>query len=188
MPAGAQASARVSFVPQARGLHDVPALLVETRFPLGLFRAWTVWRPAAQVLVYPQPEKPAAALPPAHAVGVGPASGRRAGGGETEGVRAYRRGDPLKLVVWKKVAKYAATSGEMVSRDTSGSVHRELWLDYQASAASGLEQRLSRLAAWVLAAEHGGIVYGLRLPGREFAPSHGDLHRRKCLEALALWS
>ena len=51
-----------------------------------------------------------------------------------------------------------------------------------------LEQRLSRLAAWVLAAEQGGIVYGLRLPGREFAPAQGDAHRRKCLEALALWS
>jgi uncharacterized protein (DUF58 family) len=188
VPAGAQASARVSFVPQARGLHELPTLLVETRFPLGLFRAWTVWRPAAQVLVYPQPEKPAAALPPAHAVGIGPASGRRAGAGETEGVRPYRRGDPLKLVVWKKVAKYAASSGEMVSRDTSGSVHRELWLDYQASALPGVDQRLSRLAAWVIAAENGGIVYGLKLQGVEIAPAHGEAHRRKCLEALALWS
>ena len=92
-----------------------------------------------------------------------PAESARASG-ETEGVRAYRRGDPLKLVVWKKVAKYAGSSGEMVSRDTSGSAHRELWLDYQASAAPGVEQRLSRLTAWVIAADHGGIVYGCACP------------------------
>ena len=45
IPAGGQAIAHVSFVPATRGLHDVPTLSVETRFPLGLFRAWTVWRP-----------------------------------------------------------------------------------------------------------------------------------------------
>ena len=56
VPAGGQATAHVSFVPAARGRHDVPTLRAETRFPLGLFRAWTVWRPAAQLLVYPKPE------------------------------------------------------------------------------------------------------------------------------------
>jgi uncharacterized protein (DUF58 family) len=188
VPSGAQASAKVSFVPALRGRHDVPTLLLETRFPLGLFRAWTVWRPAGQVLVYPAPERPAAALPPAHAVGGGPVSGRRTEGGETEGVRAYRRGDPLKLVVWKKVAKYGDSTGEMVSRDTSASVHRELWLDYQTNGAPDTEARLSRLSAWVLGADAAGVDYGLRLPGRELPPAQGDAQRRHCLEALALWS
>ena len=41
---------------ERRGLHRVPPLTAETRFPLGTFRVWTVWRPAAQVLVYPAPE------------------------------------------------------------------------------------------------------------------------------------
>ena len=31
---------------------------------MGLFRAWTVWRPAASTLVYPAPESPAQPLPP----------------------------------------------------------------------------------------------------------------------------
>ncbi|HEY3634394.1 MAG TPA: DUF58 domain-containing protein, partial [Caldimonas sp.] len=37
--AGGQATAHVSFVPPRRGLHDVPTLSAESRFPLGLFRA-----------------------------------------------------------------------------------------------------------------------------------------------------
>ena len=40
VPAGGQSTAHVSFVPAARGRHDVPTLSAETRFPLGLFRAW----------------------------------------------------------------------------------------------------------------------------------------------------
>lgn len=44
-----------------RGLHALPRLIITTRFPLGFFRAWSYWRPASQVWVYPQPE---AAPPP----------------------------------------------------------------------------------------------------------------------------
>ena len=65
VPAGGQSTAHVSFVPTARGRQDVPTLSAETRFPLGLFRAWTVWRPLAQLLVYPQVEVDAPALPAA---------------------------------------------------------------------------------------------------------------------------
>lgn len=183
VPAGAQAPARVSFVPDRRGRHDVPALVVETRFPLGLFRAWSVWRPAASVLAYPRPEQPAAPLPaaPVAAATSGPA--RRADGGDTDGVRPYRRGDALRRVLWKK----AARSGELVSRDTSSTLQHELWLDYESCGARDAEARLSRLAAWVLAAGRAGVDHGLRLPGLELAPEHGDAHRRRCLEALALW-
>ena len=187
VPAGGQASAHVSFVPAVRGRHEVPTLSAETRFPLGLFRAWTVWRPAAQLLVYPRPERPAAALPPARPVPGGPTQMRQADGGEIEGVRGYRRGDPLKLVVWKKAAKALETGGELVSRDTSASAHRELVLGWRGCGALGPEERLSRLTAWVLAAQRAGIDYTLELPGVAIEPGDGDGHRRRCLEALALW-
>jgi uncharacterized protein (DUF58 family) len=187
VPAGGQAVAHVSFVPAARGLQHVPTLNAETRFPLGLFRAWTVWRPASQVLVYPQPERPAAPLPAARAVPGGPAAARSADGGETEGVRAYRRGDSLRQVVWKKAAKAIETGGDLVSRDTTASVQQQLWLDWQACGAIDDEQRLARLAAWTIAAHRIGADFGLRLPGAEFAPAQGDAQRARCLEALALW-
>ncbi len=187
VPAGGQASAHVSFVPALRGLNEVPTLSAETRFPLGLFRAWTVWRPAARVLVYPRPERPAAALPMSRPVPGGPSQVRQADGGEIEGVRGYRRGDPLKLVVWKKAAKALETGGELVSRDTSASAHRELVLDWRGCGALAPEERLSRLTGWVLAAQRAGIDYGLELPGVAIEPGEGDGHRRRCLEALALW-
>ena len=187
VPALGQAHAQVSFVPRLRGRHEAPTLGAETRFPLGLFRVWTVWRPAAQLLVYPQAEHPPAALPAARAVPGGPTQSRSADGGEVEGVRAYRRGDPMKLIAWKKAAKALNAGGELVSRDTSASAHQELWLDWQGCGSLASEERLSRLTAWTLAAHRIGADYGLRVPGVEIAPAAGDAQRRYCLEALALW-
>ncbi|WP_280150825.1 DUF58 domain-containing protein [Piscinibacter sp. XHJ-5] len=187
VPAGGQASARVSFVTAARGRHEVPTLSAETRFPLGLFRAWTVWRPAGEVLVYPAPERPPAPLPAARPVPGGTTHSRHLQGSDIEGIRAYRRGDPLKTIFWKKSAKAMQTGGELVSRDTSASAQQELWLDWRACASLPPEQRLSRLAAWVLAAERAHVNYGLTLPGVELPRGQGTVHRRDCLEALALW-
>jgi uncharacterized protein (DUF58 family) len=117
----------------------------------------------------------------------GPGLSRTTDGGEIEGVRGYRRGDPLKLVYWKKAAKALASGGELVSRDTSASVQRQLWLDWHACGALAPEQRLSRLSAWAVGAHRASVEYGLRLPGLEIEPGEGDNQRRRCLEALALW-
>ena len=187
VPARGQASTQVSFVPAQRGLHPLPALQCETRFPLGLFRAWTVWRPASSLLVYPRPEQPAAPLPMARAVPGGGAEQRQGSSGEVEGVRTYRRGDALKLVVWKKAAKALESGGELVSRDTSVAVHQQMQFDWQHCVGLNDEQRLSRLAAWVLAAQRAGVDYALLLPGSQLPVAGGDAHRRRCLEALALW-
>ena len=64
---------------------------------------------------------------------------------------------------------------------------RQVWLDYAAAGVGDGEARLSRLAAWVLAAEARGVLYGLRLPGLELGPDHGEAHKRRCLTALAEW-
>jgi hypothetical protein len=61
--AGGQQTTQLTLVPPVRGWHDVPTLVVQTRFPFGLFRAWSVWRPAGRVLAWPRPESPAPALP-----------------------------------------------------------------------------------------------------------------------------
>ncbi len=185
VPAHGQASARLSMVPPRRGLHVLPSVMAETRFPLGLFRAWTVWRPAASVLAFPAPETPPAPLPASRAAPGDAAQHKRSDGGEFDGVRAWRRGDTMRQVVWKK----AARTGELVSRDTSVAVNRELWLDWHAArlTAGALEERLSRLTAWVLAADRAGVAYGVRLPGRDVVPAAGDAHRRALLELLALW-
>ena len=188
VPAQGSATVEIAFQPERRGLHAMPPLTAETRFPLGTFRVWTVWRPASQLLVYPAPEAQPPPLPIGEATAGTPSAALSPaqGAGEYDGLRAYRRGDPLKLVVWKKAARaQAAGSEELVSRDTQQSQRQELWLDAQATGLPHAEPRLSRLCAWVLMADRLGVDYGLRLPGMQVAPSQGEAHRRRCLEVLA---
>lgn len=190
---GAQQRIDVAATEHAQALLPVPAprrgwlplgrVMLETRFPVGLFRAWSTIEPDIRCLVYPQPV--ASALPPpAPSAQAGGARAHAQGSDDFSGLRGYQSSDSPRHVAWKSVAR----SENMLTKQFAGDAVAELWLDLGHLPASlGLEQRLSRLAGWVLAAEHAGALYGLRLPGAEIAPGRGDAHRTACLEALALY-
>jgi uncharacterized protein (DUF58 family) len=50
-----------------------------------------------------------------------------------------------------------------------------------------VEEKLSRLARWVLDAHAAGLSFGLRIPGRTVDIATGEMQREHCLEALALF-
>jgi uncharacterized protein (DUF58 family) len=187
VPGQGSSTVQVAWTPPHRGRLPLPALTALTLFPMGTFRVWTVWRPAAALLVYPAPEPHPPALPPGQP-DAGPSAGlaRVQTSGEFDGVRAYRRGDPQKTIVWKKAAQaFAAGRNDLVSRDALSSQRQQLWLDFAQTGTHEVEARLSRLTAWVLLAERLGLDYGLRLPGLEIPPDQGLAHQSRCLEALA---
>ena len=134
-------------------------------------------------------ERPAAGRPPS--AQAGGARAHAQGSDDFSGLRAYQPSDSPRHVAWKSVARsdtQHARSDDMLTKQFAGDAVAELWLDLRDLPASlGLEQRLSRLAGWVLAAERAGARYGLRLPGSELAPGTGDAQRAACLEALALY-
>lgn len=179
------ASTRVQLAwqPPQRGLHPLPTLSAHTLFPLGTFRVWTLWRPATPLLVYPQPEARPPPLPAGASQSASQARSRRANRvGDPDGLRAYRRGDALKMVLWKKVAR----SGELVSRDSQALQSHELILSRADTGLSQPEAQLSRLCAWLLQAEQLGLRYGLALTQPDIAPDQGPAHLQRCLRALAL--
>ena len=179
-----QTAVQLGWLAPGRGLHTLPLVRAESRYPFGLFRAWTIWRPAGRQWVYPRPESPTPPWPQTEAAQGDDRPAARSGAGtEFEGVRAYRRGDTLRQVVWKK----AARTGELISRETAGAVQRELWLQWGHAHGLDTEARLSRLAAWILAADAAGHNWGLSLPGTELAPDNGSAHRHAALQALATW-
>jgi uncharacterized protein (DUF58 family) len=167
----------------ARGWVTLGRVMLETRFPLGIFRAWSYLEPEARCLVYPRPER--SPLPPySGEAAAGTLHAPVAGSDDFAGLRGYQRSDSPRHIAWKA----AARSDELLTKQFAGESAAELWLD-AALLPHGLnlEQRLCRLAGWVLAAERAGAHYGLRLPGVEIAPARGDTHCGACLQALALY-
>jgi uncharacterized protein (DUF58 family) len=183
IPAEAIAEVVLEAPAMRRGWLPIGRLLLETRFPLGLFRAWSYVEPDARCLVYPKPER-APLPPPVAQSAVGARRSQAQGNDDFSGLRMYQLSDSPRHVAWKAVAR----SDHMLTKQFTGEAAAELWLDWRLlPAALGPEQRLSRLAGWVLAAERGGAHYGLRLPGSEIAPGRGDSHAATCLQALALY-
>ncbi len=165
-----------------RGWQTIDTLTVSTSYPLGMFRAWSPINLTQRVLVYPQPSTELHPLPPL-ASGHGDASSNEWGDDDFGGFHAYRPGDSLKRIHWKGLAKgqtlqvkrYVAFAGPNSD------------LDWQNAPGANVEQRLSVLCRWVMEAERSGGEYGLRLPTQTIAAGSGDAHRRRCLEALALF-
>ena len=183
VPAGGLAEVVLAVPAARRGWLPLGRVMLETRFPLGLFRAWSYIEPDARCLVYPQPER--SALPPPGAeAAAGALRTQTTGNDDFAGLRGYQPSDSPRHVAWKAVAR----SDVMLTKQFTGEAAAELWLDWRLlPARMGPEQRLSRLAGWVLAAERAGAHYGLRLPGLEIAPRRGDSHSAACLQALALY-
>jgi len=183
IPAGGAGEVVLQVPARHRGWLAIGRVMLETRFPLGLFRAWSYVEAEARCLVYPQPERsplPRASGEAARGAMRSPTPGNE----DFAGLRGYQPSDSPRHVAWKAVAR----TGDMLTKQFAGESGAELWLDWQLLPASlSIEMRLSRLTGWVLSAERSGALYGLRLPGAEFPPSHGDAHRTACLQALALF-
>ncbi|MBI5613217.1 MAG: DUF58 domain-containing protein [Gammaproteobacteria bacterium] len=184
IPARASVTVMLPVPSRARGYLDCPPFTVCTYFPLGLFRAWSRRIALAhRCLVYPRPAR-AEVVPPQSGSASGDRPGPAPGGDDFAGLRPFRLGDPPQHVSWK-----AAARGQgLHTKQFSGSGQDSVWLEWQAFAPLDGEARLSRLTRAVLDAERAGLRYGLRLPAQEFAPDSGAVHRRRCLEALALFA
>ena len=165
-----------------RGILRCGRLEIYTRYPIGLFHAWSYVDFNLQVIVYPKPD-PEAGTPPAQSRSATEEGIPIAGDEEFNMLRVYRPGDAPKLIAWKALAREQG----LLTKEFSAMASSELWLDWDEAYAADMEARLSILTHWVLQAERFGQGYGLRIPGTVIAPARGEAHRTRCLEALALF-
>jgi uncharacterized protein (DUF58 family) len=182
VPAAALAEVVLAVPAAHRGWLPLGRVMLETRFPLGIFRAWSYVEPDARCLVYPKPERSALPRPSAESAR-GALRSPTPGNDDYSGMRAYQLSDSPRHVAWKAVAR----SENMLTKQFTGEAAAELWLDWARLPQFDVEQRLSRLAGWVLEAERSGMQYGLRLPGVDIAPGRGEAQRAACLLALAVY-
>jgi uncharacterized protein (DUF58 family) len=164
-----------------RGRRKIRRIKLSTAFPFGLFRAWSYLHVDVSLLAWPVPNGKREP-PPESSSGGDATAVHRAGDEEWAGLREFRSGDSPRQVAW---GAYARGRGLLVKTYQSPAAHHRTF--DLAAMPGNLEERLEQLAAWIVAAHARGERYGLKLGPREIPPDGGSEHRRRCLDALALY-
>ena len=172
----------LSLPTRRRGRVALDRFGIRTLFPFELFRSWAWLHMDIRGLVYPAPAGGAPPPPPtmtAHGHRQHDARGEE----DFAGLRKYHDGDSPRHVAWKAYAR----CGQLLSKQFAGADTSSQWFDFDELHGFDVEQRLSILTRWIVDADRTLEDYGLRLPGAEFQPAHGETQRRRCLETLALF-
>jgi uncharacterized protein (DUF58 family) len=171
-----------------RGLLSIGRIVVSTRFPLGLFRAWSYAEPESDCLIYPAPADMASGIDGIHSNSESIFRDVN-GNNDFAGHKPYQDGDNMMHVDWKVLARgkglhlknFDSTRGDQV------------WLRWESAQGPEQEQRISQLTRAVLDLDTAEVAFGLELSqgtegGIRIEPARGYGHRQQCLKALALFN
>lgn len=184
LPADVDISLDITVPAPRRGLVTPTPLMVETRYPLGLFRAWFLVHLDVSAVVYPHPvagDFTASEAPAENEESAG--STAVSGVEDFDGLASYRPGDTFQRVSWKAFSKGQGLQTKVFVGQAGGAVT----LDWDRLSGTDTELKLSRLCGMVLKADRMGLRYGLRLPGVDLSPDEGERHKHRCLRHLALF-
>ena len=181
IPAGKATRVTLRFPVRQRGEHEIGTLCLTSVYPLGFVRVLKKFATSQTYVVYPKPAGDLQ-LPLSHARSHHSRSQAEIGEGDDfAGVRAYVPGEPQRHIDWKAVARGQPLMTKQFTAEAQGFVY----LDFSALHFTDVEDRLSQLALWAIAAERARRLYGLRLPGTEIAPAVGESHFHQCMRALS---
>jgi len=154
-----------------------------TEAPLGLFRAWCIFAPGTEAIVWPRPAPWSKPLPMGGGSMDDDSLGTQRGTEDFDGLTTYRPGESPSRLVWKSLGRLP----EPLVKTFVSPQSNVVWLDWAGLPGLDTELRLSQLSRWVLEADRLQVRYGLQLPGHRMLPASGPQQRVQCLNALALF-
>jgi uncharacterized protein (DUF58 family) len=173
------------FETSRRGLIELPAIIIASEYPLGLFRVSSQLVSAVTLLVYAKPSfwthwpfQPAN-TPHAHESTLFTSHHT---GDEFVGHRAYQTLDPIQWIDWKASSR----SDQIYVKQHASTQSPTICLDWHTLAHEPVEQRISKLSYAVIACHQQSLAYSLKLPNQTVSLNHGSVHQHQCLKALAL--
>ena len=181
--AGKAARVTLRFPAKHRGEHRVGTFRLTSIYPLGFVRVVKKFASSQTYLVYPEPSGDPR-LPTQRARSPHSRPQMELGEGDDfAGVRAYVPGESQHHIDWRAVARGQPLMTKQFAAEAEGSVR----LDFFAVRFTGVEEKLSQLALWVIEAERVRRPYSLRLPNTDIAPAVGEAHFHRCLRVLSLF-
>tara|TARA_R100001039_G_scaffold37472_1_gene36155 strand:+ start:1195 stop:2127 length:933 start_codon:yes stop_codon:yes gene_type:complete len=185
---GGDVEVNLNVTADRRGLLTAPRLIVRTRYPAGLWQAWSRPDLLMRCLVYPRPQ--ACLLPPLISTAPAGDHGRQrlvnqAGMDDFIGLRDYQPGDSIRRVAWQALARGQGLKTKQFVRDAEP----QILLTFEDFPGRDAETILACLCFQVLKFNRSGQAIGLRLPGEGvIRPGYGEAHKHRLLQALALWT
>ena len=181
--AGKAARVTLRFPAKHRGEHRVGTFRLTSIYPLGFVRVVKKFVSSQTYLVYPEPSgDPRLPVQRARSPHSRPQT-ELGEGDDFAGVRAYVPGESQHHIDWRAVARGQPLMTKQFSAEAEGSVR----LDFFAVRFTGVEEKLSQLALWVIEAERARRPYSLRLPNTDIAPAVGEAHFHRCMRSLSLF-
>ena len=162
-----------------RGLHRPGVLRLSSRYPMGLFVAWSYVNLGQHSWVYPKPEAGGGLPQSALQSDTGAQHGE--GNEEFSGLEEYREGMSLGRVAWATLARGLPLQVKEFT-DIQGDSR---WLSWSFWPELGTEARLSRLCYWVLKLQSESKPFGMELPGSRLEVGSGRGQVDAALLALA---
>ena len=163
-----------------RGVFPLPEIVVETFFPLGIFRSWKIFRPEGEIVVYPKPQG-LSALQPRPSESGDSELGLRAGpDGDFGELKPYRAGESYHQIAWKHYAR----TGDLYTKMHWGSEDKHYLIPWRAQGRN-FESGLRQMSAWIKQAVDENASFEMETPDRVIEPGRGFDHARHCWRALA---
>ncbi len=169
--------------PARRGKQALPRLLIESRFPFKMLRAWKYYDQNMTVLIYPR-RKGIERVP---VVDGKPDDQEKNARAHDEGLfrdfREFQKSDPPQRIDWKRSLKHQ----KHLVKNFEASGEKRVLLDWDMTAfIPEFEDRISQLVFWIELCKKKNELFALKLKDDQTEYAGTETHRKACLEKLAL--
>lgn len=162
--------------PATRGLHQLPRLQMQTRFPFGMLHSWCLYKKDKQVLIYPA--KIGFEILPKDLGG----AEFQSNAGLFKEHRVFQSSDSTKRIDWRVSQKFDQLMVKTFESQSNQSIH----LDYKFTLSlADFEKRVSQLALWADLAEKNKMNYSFAFNDFSLPADSGEIHYRKIMDFLA---
>ena len=179
-PSDAARSGRIEVTSKERGIFPVPDLILETFYPLGLFRAWKVLRSEGVLVVYPRPQGASTLAPASSDSGQEELGLRTSPEGDFGELRNYLPGESYHQIAWKHYAR----TGDLYSKVHWGEEHRH-YIIPSVRPGGDVERQLSQRSRWIQLALEENATFELQDDRGPIEPGQGFDQARRCWRRLA---
>lgn len=164
-----------------RGRVALNRLRVESRYPLGLFRCWSLLDLQLEAWLAPAPLYGSLLTGASQTEQAGQGQAVPATLGDFDTLREHRPGEPPSRIAWKQLAQGRGLLVKQFEEPLQDDTHLTL------SRVSGqdLEAQLSVLAWWCSDFAKRGVPFTLTLAGQTLGPESGPAFLQRCRLALA---